>query len=64
MRTPPAPRSNAFISGTNAAIAKGPSPTAIEDMPIMIASIAINVTLRGRSLNESLSVFNHLLDDV
>jgi len=59
--TPPDARRNPLASGRNAARAKGPSPTTIEDMPIMIASIAIIVTARGRSLNESLSVFNHFL---
>ena len=57
--TPPAARSNPLASGRNAARAKGASPLTIENIPTMIASIAIIVTLRGRCLYESLSVLYH-----
>jgi hypothetical protein len=59
MRTAPAASRAPLISGMNAAKAKGISPPTIESIPVMIASIAIIVTARGRRLDESLSVCNH-----
>jgi hypothetical protein len=59
MRTPPDAKSNMLNSGTNAPIAKGASPTTMEIIPVMIESIAIIVTARGRRLDEFLSVCNH-----
>ena len=54
----------ALASGKNAARAKGPSPRKMETMPIMIASTATIVTVRGRFLNDSLSVLYQLFDSL